>query len=49
MQIPRKRQAYDKFSKLYIWYNTPNNSTRRLEPSLTGDKNWSSKSAVESK
>ena len=49
MQLPRKRQAYDKCSKLYIWFNTPNNSTRRLERGLTGEKNLSSKSATESK
>ena len=49
IQLHRKRHTYDKWSKLYIWFNTPNNSNRRLERGLKDNKKLLSKSAVESK
>ena len=52
MQLRRKRQAYHKCSKLYVLFDTPIREPmqlNRLEPSLTGDKILSSKSAIELK
>ena len=52
MQLRRKRQAYHKCSKLYVLFDTPIREPMQLnslEPSLTGDKILSSKSAIELK